>query len=216
MGQLCTRASTAKVKSHFELIREADACVDRGNASQESLETAVGLLTIAVDEQPTYAMSYYGRGKLLLKLRLYKAAIADFYKAIELSRCLWAAHFMLAEALEALGEDETAAGVLAKIPRDVRDLRAVDRELEAEVDEKKVAAKREHEAKYAAAEEKFEKNMQRDRNVRDMKAGKRRLFVHDAVAIRRAERSSEFKHQLFMRQWEAEVGPRRKGGYDSL
>ena len=210
MGQSCS----ARHKTHFDYIREAEHAAQK--ATPDDLESAVGLYTLAVDEQPSYVMSYYGRGKALLELRLWKAAIADFDMAIELSPTLWAAYFMKAEALENLGEEEVAAGVLAKIPRDIRDLRSIDTELEAEVDEKKVAERAVHEAKYADMEKKVAKAMRLDQNYKDMRSGKRALFVHSAVAMRRAERASEYKHKMFKRVYEAEVGPATRGDYYKL
>ena len=171
--------------SQFDLIHQAQRDLE-----EERLDDALRHYSEAIAKQDKYALSYLGRAKVRMIREEWKAAIADLNKVQELMPRLWSAYFLKAEALEGLGEAEAAVGVLAKIPREVRNQR--------QHEERRAlgSGNRYADDKYAPVERKFAEMMEKVSNFGKMRRGERGLYVLDAQTRTRMQRFHDRKDSM--------------------
>ena len=107
----------AKLKASEQVAREATCLAD--------LEKALVLIDAAIEMQPSYYMSYVSKGKLLIRMEKFEAALAALDEAREYAdesgSCCHLIHLYKSQALEGVDEYEEAAMERARVPKHIRE-----------------------------------------------------------------------------------------------
>jgi tetratricopeptide (TPR) repeat protein len=105
-------------ETHFSLLKKAEGTLSHRGASKAQLEAALDQCRLAMDESPTYPLTYMILAKLLMRLGRYREAADATVECIELSpQEMYSMYFMLADCLEACDEYEAAVAAVSKVPK---------------------------------------------------------------------------------------------------
>jgi tetratricopeptide (TPR) repeat protein len=105
-------------ETHFSLLKKAEGTLSHRGANKAQLEAALDQCRLAMDESPTYPLTYMILAKLLMRLGRYREAADATVECIELSpQEMYSMYFMLADCLEACDEYEAAVAAISKVPK---------------------------------------------------------------------------------------------------
>lgn len=105
-------------ETHFSLLKKAEGTLSNRNANKAQLEVALDQVRLAIEESPTYPLSFMILAKLLMRLGRYREAADATVECIDLSpQEMYSMYFMLADCLEACDEYEAAVAAIAKVPK---------------------------------------------------------------------------------------------------
>lgn len=107
-------------ETHFSILRKAEKVLSDPTATDSALLEAAEKCSGAIEQCPSYPMSYYIKGKLLMRLKQWREAQLLLEQCVECKEDMYSAYFYLAECLEEQDEYEQAMAVTHKVPKHLR------------------------------------------------------------------------------------------------